>query len=282
MDVRSLVISGLRWSAGAKLGGQLVSWASTIVVMRLLNPNDYGLMAMAWVFIFFCRLLNELGLGSAVVQAKELSEHQLRQVFGLVILFNVILTGLLIAASPAIAWFFDEQRLVNMVIVLALQLPVMALAVVPEAVLVREMNFRAPAVVSVASDVTAAVIALALAFLGFGVWTLVLSNLAGVFTRTIGFNIASPYLKRPSFRFTEFAAMAKFGGYVTANRILWYVYSKSDTFIVGKMMGKTLLGYYSVALELASLPLAKVGSIVNQVALPAYSRIQDDRTKVRN
>ena len=275
--MKQKVLSGLRWSVGGKAASQLAVWASTIIVMRLLQPEDYGLMAMAAFFISLCLLINELGMGAAIVQAKEVTERMVRQVFGLVLLVNAVFFIILTAGSPLIARFFDEPRLVGIVSALALQFLMMAVSVIPNALLSREMDFRSKSIVEVIGMIASAIVTLILAWTGAGVWSLVIGSLVGVAIRSVGFCIIKPYCKRPTFNFSDFADRAKFGGYISVNRILWYLYSQADVFIVGKLLGKTLLGYYSVAMHVASLPMQKVGSILQQVALPAYSQLQDNR-----
>ena len=122
MSLRSKVLSGLLWSGGARAVGQVFTWAITIVVIRLLSPADYGLLAMAMVFASFITLLAEAGLGAALVQAPELDDLKLRRVFGAVVLINSALFVLQIAAAPAIAHFFEEDRLILIIEVLALNL----------------------------------------------------------------------------------------------------------------------------------------------------------------
>lgn len=277
MELRTEVLSGLRWSAGAKFGTQLISWASTIIVMRLLQPNDYGLMAMAGVFIALCLLLHEMGLGAAIIQAKTLTDTLLKQVFGIVLLLNGFLFVVLLVVSPFIATFFKEPRLTDIIPVLAIQFLIIAFGVIPNARLSRRMNFRAISIVGVVSTLIIAMTTLSLAWLGYGVWALVIGSLVGIVVRIAGLNIVDPFFKWPSFNFSGFADRAKFGGYTSLQGILWYVYSQADVFIVGKILGKTILGYYSVAMNLASLPMQKIGSILHQVGLPAYSQLQDDR-----
>ena len=276
-ELKRQVLSGLRWSIGAKAGSQLITWTVTIIVMRLLQPDDYGLMAMAGFFVSLCLLLNEMGMAGAIIQAKTVTETLLRQVLGLVLLINGALFVLLIACSPLIATFFDESRLVSIVSVLAIQFLVISFSVVPSALLTRAMDFRARSLVELFSMVLSSFITLYLAWTGKGVWALVIGSISNIVLRTIGFNIARPSIHVPSFNFKGFGDRAKFGGYISLNRILWYLYSQADIFIVGKLLGKTVLGYYSVAMHVASLPMQKIGGILHQVALPAYSQLQDNR-----
>lgn len=277
MDLKSKVLSGLKWSAAAKFGSQLITWSVTIFVMRLLEPADYGLVAMAGVFVSLCLILNEMGMGAAIVQSKELKSELLGQVFGIVILMNGLLCLILILATTLIAQFYDEPRLVQIIPMLALQFPMWALIVIPRALLVREMKFKTISMVEIAATIFTSLTTLVLALQGYGVMSLVIGTLVNVLARSIGFNIVHPYLKLPSFNFTGFSERAKFGGLVSLNRFLWYIYSQADVFIVGKFLGKIVLGYYSVGMLLATMPMEKVASIMHQVAFPAFSQIQDNK-----
>lgn len=277
MELRTEVLSGVRWLAITRFSTQLISWASTIIVMRLLQPDDYGLMAMAGVFIALCMLLQEMGLGAAIIQAKTMTDTLLKQVFGIVLLFNGFLFVVLLVVSPLIAEFFKEPRLTNIIPVLAIQFLILAFGVIPNARLTRYMKFRAISIVGVFSMISSTITTLFLAWLGYGVWALIIGSLAGIVIRIVGLNIVDPFFEWPSFNFSGFADRAKFGSYTFLQGILWYAYSQADVFIVGKMLGKILLGNYSVAMHLATLPLSKIGGIVNMIGLPAYSKLQNDR-----
>src|SRR5215510_11061697 len=108
MNLSERIVHALSWTAGAKVAGQIFTWAVTIFVMRLLSPADYGLLAMAMVFIAFFQLLDELGLLPAVVQSQELSERHLRQVFGSVLVLNAFFRLAFAVIAPVSARFFEE------------------------------------------------------------------------------------------------------------------------------------------------------------------------------
>lgn len=281
MSFKNTVLSSLRWTLFAKFGSQLVSWACTLVVMRLLHPDDYGLMAMATALIALCVLINEMGLGQAVVQAKTIATQELKQVFGLVVLINGSLSALLCLTAPAVAAFFGEPRLTAIIMALAAQFLILMFMVIPSALLDREMLFRYKSINEVLATVTGAAVTLSMAWLGYGVWALVVGSLATVTVRTVCLNLQKPFLHRPSFDFGGFGHFLRFGGYTTANRVLWYLYSQADVFVIGRLLGKTQLGFYSVGMQLASLPLQKVGAVLNQVGHAAYSRMQDERERER-
>ncbi len=279
MELREKVLSGLRWSAGARFLSQAATWAITLMVMRLLAPGDYGLMALAGFFVNLLGLLNELGLGAALIQKESLEERALRQIFGLVLVVNCVLFGILFSVAPLIARFFQEPRILSIIQVLSAQFLVMSWGVIPQSLLDREMSFRNKSIIDFISAIAGALATLFLAMIGWGVWSLVWGSLAVTVTRSIGFNLISGYLLWPLFSFKGMAQMICFGGYVTVGRVLWFFFTQADIFIVGKLMGRELLGFYSVANHLASLPMEKLSGIINQVAFPAFSSLQTEPQK---
>ena len=280
MDLRQKVILGLRWSAGARFLSQLLTWTITIIVMRLLTPEDYGLMAMAGIFVGYLAMLNELGLGAAVIQTHDLDETSLRAVFAFLLIISFSLFLFLFLVAPFIAAFFNEQRVVPIIRVLSTQFIVTSFAIIPQSLLQREMYFKKTSIVDFASAMAGSVTTLMLALNGWGVWSLVWGTMAINVCRTAGLNFFSPYLRVPRLSFKGMGQILSFGGYVTINRTLWFFFTQVDILIVGKLLGKELLGVYSVAMNLASLPMEKVSGLINQVAFSAFSRIQTDHQKV--
>ncbi len=279
MDLRKKVLFGLGWSAGAKFLGQLINWTVTIIVIRILTPADYGLMGMAWVFIGFLALLNELGLGAALIQKQELDERKLRQTFGMLLLINFCLFLILLLIAPLIGSFFHEPRVVPIVRLLSIQFIMMPLAIIPQSLLTREMDFKKMSIVEFIAAISGSGITLWLALNGWEIWSLVWGSMTIIIIRTAGLNVVSPYIHIPIFSIKGMAQTITFGGYVTISRILWFFYTQADIFIIGRILGKEMLGFYSVAMNLASLPMEKVSGIINQVAFPAFSSIQNDSQK---
>ncbi|MBB5018891.1 O-antigen/teichoic acid export membrane protein [Chitinivorax tropicus] len=275
-NLRSQVVSGLRWTAGARIVSQVFTWAMTIIVIRLLTPGDYGLLAMANIFVAFLMLMSEIGLGLSIVQADKVELPELRQIFGLVILSNMSLCVLLLVLAPLIASFFNEPRLTMVIQALAAQFPLVALTSIPKALLERKMDFKPASMLEAISAIINGVVVLLLAYWGYGVWALVWGNLVGLLLRAIGFQIMSPFREWPTFSLAGMRRFVFFGGHVTLARMLWFFYSQVDSFIVGKLLGKEPLGIYSVSMHLAGLPVARVSSVLNQVAMPAFSRVQND------
>ncbi len=272
MAIRNKVMSALRWSAASRLIGQVASWAITIFVIRLLSPGDYGLMAMAMVLVSFLVILNTLGFDAVLVQQKRLDTQIRRQVFGVVIIVNTTFFLLLWYGASAVANFYGEADLEPVLKILSVQFLLLIFETLPQSELERNIQFAGRSVVDLASLLSGSLTTLALALAGCGVWALVWGTLASTATRMVGLNLICPCLVIPSFSVRGLGANLSFGLFVTTDRGLWYVFSESDKFIGGKLLGNQMLGYYAVASHLASLPINKITGLLNSVAFPAFSR----------
>ncbi len=260
--------------------GQLINWAITLVVIRLLLPADYGLMAMATVIIGFMVMIAEMGFGASLVQAPVLEPMRVRQVWGAAIAINAAVYGALVAAAPLIAEFYNEPRLVLVIQVTSLQLLLIAASLVPNAMLRRELQFKQLSFVELGTGILGNTATLLLAYTGHGVWSLIGGVLAGALFRAIFLQVIAPIRSWPSFSLRGARQIVTFGANLTLTRILSYLFSQTDILIAGKMLGKDALGLYSVAMHLASLPMQRVSSVINEIAFSAFSKIQGDREAV--
>jgi O-antigen/teichoic acid export membrane protein len=277
MSLKNEVLRGLKWTAGAKFSGQLITWAITIFVMRLLAPSDYGLLAMASVLMALLGMFAEAGLGPALIQQAEVSQQKLRQAFGMILLVNLVLFGFLNLLAPLAAQFYSEARLVDIVRVLSIQFLLGPLCVIPDVLLQRKLEFKTRSLIEFGAAVLTSVATLLMALAGFGIWSLVLGNLAGISMRMVALNVAAPFFVFPSFSASGMRQVLAFGGQVTASRFLWFFYTQADTVIVGRLLGEHILGMYSVAMHLATLPVQRVSAILNSVVFPAVSRFQHEK-----
>ncbi len=274
-ELRGKVVSSLRWQAAAKLGSQLISWGVTIFVMRLLAPADYGLMAMCMVLVGLSALIAEMGLGAALVRATDITSDLQRRVFGLALGINGMLYIALLLLAPLVVMLFQEPRLALLTAVMGLQLPLASLAVVPDAMARRELQFKSLSLIELGVQTGSALTTLACAWQGLGVWSLVIGHLAasGLKSALLLARFGSP-LPRLAWRGQR--ELLSFGGSLTLNRVVWYFSGQADVFIAGRLLGQQALGVYAVAVNLATMPMQKLMQIANQVAFSAFAKLQQD------
>lgn len=273
------VLSGLKWTASMRLLSQAASWLVTLVVIRLLAPSDYGLLALAQLLIGLATLLNQIGLTPALIQARSMPEHILRSVFGYVLASNAILYVAVYLAAPRFAQAYGAPELVPVIRILGLQLLIGGLGAVPTAIATRDMAFKHLSVIGLVATVVGSGLSLVIAVLDGGVWALVSASLGSALCQTIGIFVVTRFWMRPSLATAGMRSLFSFGAWTSGGRLAWYFAESADELIIGKAFGSAILGSYNVAKNLASLPMFRVMDIVNQVTFPAYSRLEGDRAK---
>lgn len=281
MKLGHTVGAALKWMMAARFAGQLITWVVTILVIRILTPEDYGLMALAMAMISFLSLFEEIGLGSAIVQRAELEQRLLELIFGLLIMLDLVLYACIWIGAPFAASFFDTPELTDIMRVVGLLLIINAFGTLPDAMLSRRMEFRGKSIALFTAMVSGSLLTLALALNGHGVWSLVIGNLFMAAVRVIVLQLFARVWYRPRFALSGVGSAARFGGFITIDRLLWYVYSQSDALIIGKLLGKEILGFYSVGMHLASLPMQKLAGMLNEIGFSAFSRLQGDPEGLR-
>lgn len=271
------VRSALIWRSGGQIVAQMLSWGSTLYVMRQLEPGDYGLFAMTQVILNFMQFLNGYGLVSALVQAESLTNRQVRQAFGMMLVLNGTLAAAQLLIAPGAADYYNQPLIADLLRVQALIYLSTPFIAIPEVLMARSLDFRAPAIVGLIAAVSAALVAIAGATLGWGVWTLVLAPIAGFYVRGAGYAIATGFALLPSFNFRGTGWMVAFGASLLGGQLLVMVQTQTDILLGGRMLPSHELGLYAEALFLTQIFVARILPPLNDVAFPAYARMQGDR-----
>lgn len=269
------------WRTGSQLVAQTISWSATLIVIRLLNPADYGLFAMAQVMMTFLDFLNGYGFASALIQSKEVSRHAIRQALGIMMLLNGSIAALQYLLAPTVAAYYGKPEVEQLLHTLAFIYLATPFIIVPEVMLSRSLHFHKQAIVNLTAAMVGAITSLSCAYAGYGVWTLVYAPLALFATRAIGLTFAARLFVLPTFDFRGAGHIIRFGGALMLSHLFWVIQSQSDIFIAGRKFSAHDVGLYSEAVFLTQLVMAKFVPALNQVAFPAYSRLQDDPAAIR-
>ncbi|MEO9633251.1 MAG: lipopolysaccharide biosynthesis protein [Parasphingorhabdus sp.] len=270
--VRSAVI----WRSGTQILSQVIAWGSTLAVIRILNPEDYGIFAMTQVVLVFLSFMNGYGLASSIIQAEKVEPIRIRQAFGMLLLLNGGIAILQLILASVAADYYRQPIIADLLRVQALIYLATPFMVLPEALMTRELEFKKPAIINLISAVVGAVTALYFAYNGYGVWTLVYAPLAIFWSRAVCLVIAVKFYILPTFNFKGAGAMFGFGATLLASHLFWTIQSQSDIFIAGRYLEPYDLGLYAEALFLTTIFAAKFVPPLNEVAFPAYSRLQSD------
>jgi O-antigen/teichoic acid export membrane protein len=276
-DLLRRVRQAVIWRSGSQIVAQAIAWGSTFLVIRLLDPADYGLFAMTQVVLVFLNLMNGYGIANALIRAESVSRLELRQVLGMLVLLNFGLGFAQFATAPWIADYYRQPQVADLLRVQSLLYIATPFLALPHAILSRRMDFKRPAQVRLAAAVAGAATALACALAGWGVWTLIAAPFALFYVEAIGMTWAARSLMWPSFRFRGSGALFGYGAAMMLAQFFWFLQSQADVMIAGRSLEPHALGIYTTALFLTQILATKFVPPLNEVAFAAYSRIQGER-----
>ena len=264
------------WRSGSQILAQMVQWGATFLVIRILDPRDYGLYAMTGVVLVFLNMLNGYGLASGLIQRDDVTPRQTRQLFGMLIALNGTLAVAQWIVAPLAAAYYRQPEVAQLLRVQALIYVITPFAALPYALLSRAMEFRQQATANIAASFAGAAAALGGALAGWGVWTLVWAPIALYAVRAVMLTWGARSLMWPSFDFRGAGHLARYGGTMAAGQFFWFLQSQVDVFIGGRWFDPHALGIYTTALFLAQIFVSKFVPPLNEVAFSAYARIQHD------
>lgn len=276
------VLSGARWATLLRLAAQIISWLSTIIVVRFISTHDYGLNAMLEAPLELLFLLSTFGLDTALVRARQITENELRSVFGWLLVVNGLLFLLYFLGGGLLAAYFHAPGLQPLAQVLAFMFLLIPFRVIPNALLDRDLKFKLKAKVELMASVLTTVVTLTLAVQGAGIWALV----AGVLTNRILLAVLlmgmQPWLIKPSFAFAPARAMIAFGGIMALTSALAMLGNMLPVLIAGPVLGAASLGIFAVAMQFALLPMAKIMPVLIPIIFPAFAKFQGQPVAVAN
>ena len=276
------VISGFKWEASTRLIVQISSWVSTIWVARLLTPDDYGIVGISGIFTGLLLKMAGMGLGQALVNLKDPKEYDFANVFwgsGLLSLFCYLILFLL---APYIADYYEVPELKNVLRFGGTIIVLSAMSIVPQALVMRNMNFKAAALIYMFANFIVTILTLAFAYLNFRYWSLVLSTWISEIFILIAFTRMVRFLpSRPS-NVATMMPLFKYGANIVSATLIGYLNWQWATIYSGSFLGKTITGHFQMAHTLAGLPMTKIGELFNKIAFPSFSRIKEDTQRTKS
>lgn len=280
-DIKAKTIAAIRWTVIGRLSSQLFTWVSTLLVIRLLAPSDYGLMALAMATYSILMVFATGGVAEGLIQAKTISSEQVQRILGFLVLINLVLCFAQVVFAPVAASFYNEPDVVPVMLVLALAFLFVPWENTASALLSRKMEFKHKSIIDLIVSLGSAASALILAYLGYGVWALVTSLLVKSVATALLYAFYSGAPVWPEFRFGGIGPLLRFGLYVTGGGIIWAMYLQAGVVIGGRFLTAEVIGVFAVAATISEIPVSKLMPMAHQVMMPALSRVHNDGSNVR-
>ncbi len=276
-ETRAKILRSTFWTTKCKIVSQALGLVTTLILARLLAREDFGLMAMAIAFVGLIDTFIDIGFLSAIIQAKDIRRTQLSSCFWVLMAFSGILTLLTLLSASLIADAFGARRIESFIPWLAPLFLLSPFQIVGKGILSRELRIDALAKIELIASLSKMAVSIFLAMLGFGVLSLVISFIFERMLLTAGCVLRTRWTPRFEFEGSTLRHLFSFGSQVTVSSMLWYIYTKADVFVIGRILGTELLGAYTIAAQFPQTIARFVPSTWHRILYPLFARYQDSQ-----
>lgn len=280
-DLRTKALRGGSWSSVGVLGQAFFQLLAVGILSRLLEPSDFGLVAIAAIFLVFSNLITQVGLGPALIQRLHVTETHIRVAFTSTVSLSVIVAAVLWGIAPIIAVFFENDAVTGIVRLSLFTLPIGALGSVSLALLQKQLRFKALSGINIGTyGFCYFPVAVGLAYAGWGAYSIIIAQIVERAVQSAVLMYLARHPLKPLFEGTAFMELFYFSGGLTLTRFFNTIASQIDYFIVGKVLGVDVLGLYERIFKLLILPNRLFGNVVDKVAFPLLATIQEDKSRL--
>lgn len=279
---KNTVLSNFIWRLAERCGAQLVTFIVSIVLARLLLPEDYGTIALVTVFTTIMQVFVDSGLGTALIQKKDADDLDFSSVFYFNFVVCIILYFVMFFTAPFIAAFYKIPELTPVVRVISLTIVISGVKGVQQSYVSRNMLFKRFFYATLGGTIFSAFLGIAMAYAGFGVWAIVAQQLSNTAIDTLILWITVKW--RPKFMFSldRLKGLLGFGWKMLCSALLDTVYNNLRSLLIGKVYSSADLAYYNEGDKFPKLIVTNINTSIDSVLLPAMSKEQDDKNKVKN
>jgi O-antigen/teichoic acid export membrane protein len=263
---------GFNWLGGATIIAKVIDFSTILVVLLFLTKQQVGIGSLVVSIAMIVEAVNGLGTSDALVQASMVSRLQLDTLFWFILGFAVLMAGLTLLVAPVIAALYGNVSIVAYMGMVALKQPIMAMALIPLALLNRGLHYDRIAIVNVSATLGGAMTRLVLAFGGVGSWVLVTGYTASGFYLLLGALVAQPFVPRVRFHYAAIRPLLRFGLRAASSNLSEQVFKNVDFLLVGWMYGAAPLAIYRVAFDTAMEPATAISTVIRRTVLPVFAR----------
>lgn len=270
------------WNLSFRMPYEAFRFGVSIVVARLLDPKDFGIVSIATMIIFYSNTLTNLGFKSALVQRKEITDEHISSVFTADLTISLFMACLFYFLAPAIAAFFHSPESIPVIRVMSLTFVITTFYDLPYTLFRRDLNFKLITLVDTVKETCMSTITVILAFLGFKYWSIVWGQLVPLTLAAIYLMIKGERKPAISFRYDALKDLFSFGAWSFVRSQLSFFSSRLDRLIVGRYLGTSILGIYDKSKSLSQMPTESISSNINNILYSSFSRIQDKQDEIVN
>lgn len=281
MSLKAEASKGVLWVAVERFGQQILQAVIFIILARLLTPEDFGLIAMLMIFFAIAQSFIDSGMGQALIREKEITDQDRSTVFWFNLLLSVAFYGLLYVCAPWIAEFYDRPELVDLTRVMGLAVIFFGVAIVQRSEMTQQLEFKKQAYAQVPAVFIAGIVSITMAYMDFGVWSLVAQYLLVAACSSIALWILQPANIRFHFDKESFTRLFGFGYKLLLSGLLVTIYNHIYKLVIGKFFTASALGFYTQAKKLQEMLSNQVVSVIQKITYPLLSKARDDLDRLK-
>lgn len=275
-DLKKKTVSGVLWSFAGQFSVQGIQFLVSIVLARLLSPDDYGMIGMLAIFLAISQVFIDGGFSSALIQRKECDDTTYSTVFYINVGISILCYGILFVAAPFIASFYGQPILKDIARVSSLSLIIGALSATNTVQLTKRIDFKTQSKINVLSAILSGITGIVMAYSGFGVWALVAQSVSLALFKLIMTVMSVRWFPSLVFSGTIFKELFSFGSKLVVVSLISSVYTNIRSLIIGKRFSPADLGQYTTANKFATMAGTSLSGVLYNVSFPVLSKVQDD------
>lgn len=279
-SLKSKTLHGVGWSALQSVLNYGISFVVGIVLARLLDPSEYGLIGMAFIFITLSQTIVDSGLSNSLIRKTAATDEDFQTVFSVNLGLSLLMYGVLYASAGLIANFFAEPRLIAIVRVLSIVVIINAFAQIQRTILTKRIDFKSQTKVALLAAIISGAVGIAMAYQGYGVWALIAQQIVQTTVRTIAFWTYTKWIPRLTFSNECFHEHFSFGSKLLVSGIIATIFREATNAVIGRCYSAVSLGYYTKSINLTRMFSTNMTEVVNRVTYPVLSEIQNDKTRL--
>ena len=276
------IVSNFIWRFAERCGAQLVSFVVSIVLARILAPEDYGTIALVTVFTASLQVFVDSGLGTALIQKKDADDLDFSSVFYFNFSMCLVLYAVMFIVAPYIAIFYEDMTLTSVIRVLSLTIVISGVKGIQQAYVSRNMLFKRFFFSTIGGTIFSAFLGIGLAFSGCGVWALVAQQLSNTMIDTLILWITVKWKPKKEFSWKRLRTLFSYGWKLLVSSLLDTVYNNLRNLIIGKMYSSADLAYYNQGDKFPKIIVTNINTSIDSVLLPTMSNEQDDRNRIKS
>lgn len=282
MNLRDKTISGIGWSTLAQLLKQGFTIVIAVLLARVLEPEEFGLVAAISVFTRFAGVLSDFGLGSALIQRDNISESHFSSVFWFNLALGIAIGTVVLLLAPWLGVFYDKPELVGLARLASVNFALAPLYAVHRSKLRRDMSFKALGLTDLSGVIVGGIVGLAMAHLAYSSLSLIVMELAGTVALIASSFLATRWIPQSPFRWAAIRDLARFSANLMGFNIVNYWTRNLDNLLIGKFLGEFQLGIYSRSYSMMFLPVSQISEALRNVMFPALSRVGSEIDRIRS